>query len=258
MNLRGRRLWVVATAAMIVGGSAYAAERVLKYPIHDETRAVPAVVTPGEKPGDAPSDAIILFNGKSTDEWVADNGGGPIKWAIEDGAFVSVKGAGYARTKREFGSCQLHVEFAEPTPPSGNSQGRGNSGVFLMGTYELQVLDSYDNKTYADGQCGSVYGQNPPLVNACRKPGEWQTYDIVFHRPIFEKDGKVAKPAFITVLHNGVLVQDHFEIWGGTGHHIVGTYHAHADKMPLKLQDHGNPVKFRNIWVREIADEPKD
>ena len=160
------------------------------------------------------------------------------------------------RTRQEFGSCQLHVEFATPSRVEGSSQGRGNSGVFLQGNYEVQVLDSYENATYPDGQCAALYGRSVPLVNACRKPGQWQSYDIIYHRPIFEA-GKVVRKATFTVLHNGVLVQDHVDLQGGTGWigpHAVTEYKPHADKGPIMLQDHGNPVRFRNIWIRELAD----
>ena len=160
---------------------------------------------------------------------------------------------GYIHTLQPFGDCQLHVEFAEPVPPVGEDQGRGNSGVFLMGLYEIQVLDSYQNKTYADGQASGVYGQFPPQVNASRPPGQWQTYDIVFHGPRFDKDGKVLRPARVTVLHNGVLVQDNVELSGPTEHHQRPPYKATPDKLPLALQDHGNPVRFRNIWIRELG-----
>ena len=160
------------------------------------------------------------------------------------------------RTKQEFGSCQLHMEWATPKEVKGDGQGRGNSGVFLMGQYEVQILDSFDNTTYPDGQAAALYGRGIPLVNACRKPGEWQTFDIIFHRPIF-KDGKVVKRATFTVFHNGVLVQDHCELSGGTGwrgSHAVTDYVPHGDTGPIELQDHGNPVAFRNIWIRELAD----
>jgi hypothetical protein len=169
----------------------------------------------------------------------------------------SVKGGGYAQTVEQFGSCQLHVEFATPSRVMGNSQGRGNSGVFLQGQYEVQVLDSYQNKTYPDGQCGALYGRAVPLVNACRKPGEWQSYDIVYHRPIFGADGNVTRKATFTVIHNGVLIQDHVELTGGTGWinaHAVTDYKPHPDAGPLQLQDHGNPVRYRNIWIRPLED----
>lgn len=220
---------------------------------------LPPVVTPGEKPGDAPSDAIVLFDGTEGSfaaNWT-DTKGGPSKWKVVDGAMESVRRAGYVQSKKEFGSCQLHIEWAAPSKVEGDGQGRGNSGVFLMGTYEVQVLDSYQNQTYADGQAGALYGRSKPLVNASRKPGEWQSYDIIFHQPKFDKDGKVVKRATFTVLHNGVLIQDHVVLSGGTGWagpHAATEYKAHPDKLPLSLQDHGNPVRFRNIWVRELKD----
>ena len=222
----------------------------------------PPVVTPGtcstqDKPGTPPSDAIILFDGSedSLKNWT-DEKGEPTRWKLENNALISVKKAGMIQTKQKFGSCQLHVEWAAPTPPKGNGQKRGNSGVFLQGIYEVQVLDSYNNKTYPDGQAGALYGRSKPLVNACRKPGEWQSYDIIYHRPLF-KDGKVVRRATFTVLHNGVLIQDHTVLSGATywwGAHAVKNYHPHPDKLPLKLQDHGNPVRYRNIWIRELKD----
>jgi hypothetical protein len=159
---------------------------------------------------------------------------------------------GSIRTKTGFGDCQLHVEWAAPTLVSGEGQGRGNSGVFLMDTYEVQVLDSYNNVTYADGMAASVYGQYPPLVNACRKPGEWQIYDIIFHRPRYDAGGKLLAPARMTVLHNGVLVHDNVELTGPTAHKARPPYKVHPDKLPLSLQDHGNPVRYRNIWLRPL------
>jgi len=218
--------------------------------IHDVNRPAPPVISAGE----IPSDAIVLFDGKNLSQWT-DTKGNPSKWIVGDGYMEAVKDSGYIQTKQKFGSCQLHVEFATPSKVTGTSQGRGNSGVFLM-AYEVQVLDSYDNKTYPDGQCSALYGRAVPLVNACRKPGEWQSYDIIFHRPIF-KGNKVVRKATFTVLQNGVLVQDHVELQGGTGWkgpHAISDYEPHADKMPIQLQDHGNPVRFRNIWVRGLAD----
>jgi hypothetical protein len=164
----------------------------------------------------------------------------------------AVKGAGAIQTVRSFGSCQLHVEWATPSPAVGQDQDRGNSGVFLMNTYEVQVLDSYNSKTYADGMAAAIYGQYPPLVNASRKPGEWQTYDIVFHSPHFDADGTLIAPARMTVFHNGVLVHDHQELTGPTAHKARPPYKAHADRLPLSLQDHAHPVRFRNIWLREL------
>jgi len=222
----------------------------------------PVVVTPGTEstpdvPGKAPSDAVVLFDGsaESFAGWT-DEKGNPTKWKLVNGALESVKKAGYIQTKQKFGSCQLHIEWATPNPPKGSGQKRGNSGVFLQGTYEIQILDCYENQTYPDGQTGALYGRSKPLVNACRKPGVWQSYDVIFHRPIF-KDGKVVRRATFTVLHNGVLIQDHVILSGGThwgGSHNAAGYAPHADKLPLKLQDHGNPVHFRNIWIRELDD----
>ncbi|MEZ7919928.1 MAG: DUF1080 domain-containing protein [Akkermansiaceae bacterium] len=221
---------------------------------------LPPIVTPGEKPAAPPSDAVVLFDGttKSFSKNWTDTQGGVSKWNVVDGAMESVRGAGYVQSKAEFGSCQLHIEWASPAKVQGNGQGRGNSGVFLMGTYEVQVLDSYDNQTYADGQAGALYGRSKPLVNASRKAGEWQSYDIIFHRPLFDKDGKVTRRATFTILHNGVLIQDHIGLSGGTGWrgpNAASEYKAHADKLPISMQDHGNPVRFRNIWVRELKDK---
>jgi len=228
--------------------------------IHDMNRPAPVVIEPGtestqSEPGKAPSDAVVLFDGTDLSEWT-NTKGNPSKWVLGDGYMESVKGSGYIQSKREFGSCQLHVEFATPAPVKGSSQGRGNSGVFLMGQYEVQVLDSYDNKTYPDGQCVALYGRAVPLVNACRKPGKWQSYDIIFHRPTFKGDKIDRKPTFI-VFHNGVLVHDYVELQGGTGWrgpHAISDFEPHGDKGPISLQDHGNPVRYRNIWIRELAD----
>lgn len=223
----------------------------------------PKIVTPGtvscaEKVGTAPSDAVVLFDGtaKTFKNWT-DSKGRKTKWKFVDGALESVKKAGMIQSKQKFGSCQLHVEWATPSKVKGDGQGRGNSGVFLMGTYEVQILDSFNNITYPDGQAGAIYGGSKPLVNACRKPGQWQTYDIIFHRPIFDADGKVLRRATFTVLHNGVLIQDNFAslfATGWNGPHSISEYSPHDDKLPIKLQDHGNPVKFRNIWVRPLKD----
>ena len=209
----------------------------------------PEIITPGAKPGDPPSDAIILFNGTDMSEWDKE-------WKIENGELVCVPGRGDIRTKNTFGSIQLHLEFATPSVVSGRSQGRGNSGVFF-GPYEVQILDSYDNETYYDGQCASVYKQTPPMVNACRPPGEWQTYDIIFNRPELKiEDGVVyvIRPGYITVIHNGVLVVNRHELWGSTFFHRPSVYEAHPPTLPIRLQDHGNEIRFRNIWVREIPD----
>jgi len=227
-----------------------------KWRIHDEARPPPPVVAPGttstpEAAGQAPSDAVILFDGRDLSQWMQQDGS-PAKWKVENGYFEVVSGSGSIYTRQGFGDCQLHLEYREPLPATGQGQGRGNSGVFLMGLYEIQVLDSYENRTYADGQAAAVYGQYPPLVNASRPPGQWQSYDIVFHSPRFGKDEKLLQPAHLTMFHNGVLVQDNVELSGPTGHRVRPPYKAHAAKLPLFLQDHGNPVRFRNIWIRQL------
>ena len=227
-----------------------------RWKIHDMDRPLPAVINPGtqstqDSPGRPPSDAIVLFDGKDLSKW-AHKDGSAAKWKVENGYAEVVAKTGYIYTREPFGDCQLHVEFAEPIPPKGESQERGNSGVFLMGLYEIQVLDSFENKTYADGQASAVYGQYPPLVNASRPPGQWQSYDIIFHAPRFDKEGKLVRAARVTVLHNGVLVQDNVEPTGPTEHGQRPPYKAHAEKLPLGLQDHGNPVRYRNIWIREL------
>jgi hypothetical protein len=217
---------------------------------------VPAMVTPGKASSDAPSDAVVLYNGKDLSQWQKEKGGEP-GWKIDkDGALTVVKGSGNIATKQGFGDCQLHIEWREPAAIAGSSQSRGNSGIFFMGQYELQVLDSYDNPTYVNGQAGSIYKQYAPLVNASRKPGEWQSYDVIFTAPRFYADGKLQTPAYITVLHNGVLVQNHVEIKGGTTWIGQPKYIPLKDKEPLVLQDHGkdggNPMSYRNIWIREL------
>jgi hypothetical protein len=203
-----------------------------------------------DKPGGPPSDAVVLFDG--TAESLAKNFKNGEKWVVADGA-ATVKG-GSIESKEKFGDIQLHLEFATPekVDPKQTGQGRGNSGVYLMNRYEVQILDSYENKTYFDGQCGAVYKQQPPMVNACRKPGEWQTYDILFESPRFDADGKVTKPGIVTVFQNGVCVQNHFELKGGTFYDRPAKYEKHEPTAPFHLQDHGNPLRFRNIWVREL------
>jgi hypothetical protein len=230
--------------------------------VHDGDRPMPPVVTPAtcstqEAPGKAPSDAVVLFDGTDLSQWQSD-GDKPLGWKVESGAMVVAPKAGAIRTKQEFGDCQLHLEFATPNPPSGRDQGRGNSGVLIFGRYEIQVLDSYESITYPDGQAAAIYGQYPPLVNASRKPGEWQVYDIVFTAPKFKADGSVETPAYATVLHNGVLVHNHTAILGPMAYRRLAPYVAHGPKGPLALQEHGNPVRYRNIWIRELKgyDQP--
>ena len=210
---------------------------------------VPPKVDPGE-PGRAPSDAIVLFDGSDLSAWTGRDG--EARWSIEDGAFTVVKGTGDIATRRAFGDGQLHIEWRSPTEIVGEGQGRGNSGVFLMGLYEVQVLDSYENRTYSNGQAGSIYKQFIPEVNASRPPGEWQSYDIVFMAPRFAAGGSLEQPATMTVLHNGVLIQNHVTLRGPTVFIGEPAYQAHEPELPLTLQDHGNPVSFRNIWIREL------
>ena len=206
----------------------------------------PKVITPGDVPGSPPSDAVVLFDGKDLSKWV--NGD---KWEIKDGYAITRKTD--IRTKDSFGDCQLHVEFATPIKVSGSGQGRGNSGVFLSDRYELQILDSFNNKTYFEGQCGSIYNQMPPMVNVCRKPGEWQAYDVIYTAPRFAEDGKLTTPGYITVLQNGVVVQNHHEIIGETFFDKPPSYTKHPVKQPIHLQFHGNETMFRNIWIREMT-----
>jgi hypothetical protein len=239
-------------AAMPAAGSAQAPRQ---WPPNSMDRPRPPVVDPGpERPPVAPpADAVVLFDGRSLASWASDSGA-PARWTVRGGYMEVAPGTGSIRTKRAFGSVQLHVEWAAPLPAEGESQERGNSGVFLMGHYEIQVLDTWHNITYADGMAGAVYGQTPPLVNASRPPGQWQTYDIVFHRPRFDASGNVTRPARVTVFHNGVLVQDNTTITGWTVHAEVARYQPHADRLPLALQDHGRKVRYRDIWLRELAD----
>jgi hypothetical protein len=211
---------------------------------------VPPVVTPGEG-GGAPSDAIILFNGSNLDEWTGENGH-EVKWTLSDGILTVKPGSGNIYTKRNFGDCQLHIEWRTPEMVSGEGQGRGNSGIFLQNLYEVQVLDSYHNRTYSNGQAGALYKQSIPLVNASKKPGEWQTYDIIFMAPRFSGSGMILIPGRITVLHNGILIQNNVEIHGTTEYIGSPRPVAHDAKGPLQLQEHGNEVSYRNIWIREL------
>ena len=243
-------------AALLAGLTMSAGAQVsTRWPQHSMDRPQPRVVDPGpyRPSGPPPSDALVLFDGRSLDQWHAsDAPAGPARWTVRDGYVEVAAKTGSIVTKQSFGDVQLHVEFRTPTPPTGESQERGNSGIFLMGLYEVQVLDSYHNVTYADGHAGSIYGQFPPLVNASRPPGEWQTYDIVFHRPRFDARGTVVSPARMTVIHNGVLIQDDVALSGPTANKERPPYVKHADALPLSLQDHGDPVRFKNIWIRKL------
>jgi hypothetical protein len=220
----------------------------------------PKIVTPATTPGGAPSDAIVLFDGKNLDEWISTKDQGPARWKVENGSITVDKSTGNIETKRKFHNYQLHIEWQIPADIDGEGQGRGNSGVFLASTgagdggYELQVLDSYNNKTYVNGMAGSIYKQSIPLANAMRKPGEWQVYDVVWTAPTFNPDGGVKTPAAVTVFHNGVLIQNHFVLKGETLYIGTPSYKA-FDGAAIKLQAHGDkskPISFRNIWVREL------
>jgi len=226
--------------------------------VHDGNRPQPRVVTPGEPCCDGilmgpPSDAVVLFDGTDLSKWRSKKTGGPAEWKVENGYMEVVPGTGYIQTIEEFGDCQLHLEFACPAEVKGEGQGRGNSGVFLMGRYEVQVLDCYNNLTYPDGTTGAIYGQCPPLVNACRPPGQWQTYDIIWEGPRFEGD-KLTKPAYITVLLNGIVLHHRKQLRGVTSHKVLTDYTPHPPVGPLELQDHGDLVRYRNIWYRPLTD----
>jgi hypothetical protein len=253
MNAR-RRLSTVVSAVALIGAGALAAQEHpegprapgAQYAVHSWSRPRPRVV----EPGPPPSDAIVLFNGRNLSEWMAADSSAA-KWVVRGGYMEVAPGTGSLVSRQKFGDVQLHIEFATP-PAHGEGQERGNSGVFLMGQYEVQILDSWHNDTYPDGQAASIFGQTPPLVNASRPTGQWQSYDIVFHRPRFNADGSVAQMATITVLHNGVLVQDNTTITGHTVYMAIAQYTKHADRLPLVLQDHENRMRFRNVWVRDL------
>lgn len=218
---------------------------------------VPRIVTPGNatvntSPATAPSDALVLFDGKDLSKWKsAKSNGGEAAWTVSDGVFTVKPGTGDIETKDHFENYQLHIEFRTPAEVKGNGQGRGNSGIFMQGIYELQVLDSYNNPTYSNGQAGSIYKRTMPLVNASKRPGEWQAYDVIYTAPKFNKDSMIIVPAYITVLHNGVLIQHHTAIVGTTPYIGAPQYQVHG-KGPIRLQDHDNPTSFRNIWIREL------
>ena len=251
------RLSPFALTAVLLTAPALRAQSVEDWPVHSKERPLPRIVTPGAFAGSvpAPSDAIVLFDGRDLSRFRGKDGG-PAPWKVGDGYFEAVPGTGPLTTADAFGDIQLHVEWATPTPPTGGGQNRGNSGIYLMGKYEVQVLDSYDNVTYADGQAGAIYGQHPPLVNASRRPGEWQTYDVVFHGPRFEATGKLLRPARYTVFHNGVLIQDDVALTGPTASRARPAYEPHPERLPFFLQDHSYPVRYRNIWLREIGPRP--
>ena len=245
-----------ATALLLAAAFVFASEPI-PWRVHDTARPRPPLVDPGtgvppQTPGRPPADAIVLFDGKDLSAWRSSKDGSAAPWKVENGYFEVVKRSGGIETRQAFGDIQLHIEWAAPDPAADQDQDRGNSGVFLMGRYEIQVLDAFENVTYADGHPGALYGQYPPLVNACRRPGEWQAYDIVFEAPRFDANGNLTKRARTTVVHNGVVVQHATEFTGPTAWKARPPYQAHADRLPLGLQDHDHPVRFRNVWLREL------
>lgn len=249
--------WTAAQLGLLalVGVAPAAGQVSTRWPQHSMDRPQPRIVGPApvDRPDAPPTDAVVLFDGGDLSQWVGDSGQA-VPWKVDNGYAEIVPGSGNIHTRRAFGDCQLHVEWAAPLPPRGEGQERGNSGVYLMGKYEVQVLDSYDNQTYPDGQAGAVFGQFPPLVNATRVPGEWQSYDIVFHRPRFDARGRLVKPARLTLFQNSILVQDDVELSGPTAHGERPPYTMHPDTLPLMLQEHGSPVRYRNIWIRPLTD----
>ncbi|HYD52996.1 MAG TPA: DUF1080 domain-containing protein [Gemmatimonadaceae bacterium] len=240
-------------ALLTLFASTALAQRAPEWPVHSMQRPQPPVVRPGGMSSVLPpSDAIVLFDGRSLAEWrLADDSTRPARWLVRQGYMEAVPGAGSIQTRRAFGDVQLHLEFATPERVQGSGQERGNSGVFLMGRYEVQILDSFGNQTYPDGQAAAIFGQRPPLANASRPPGAWQSLDIVFRRPHFDRAGRVVRPARLTVVHNGVLVHDAVELTGPTAFQARPPYAAHPARLPLSLQEHGQGVRFRNVWVRE-------
>lgn len=247
----------LATLLAVTLPAAAAAQQPSGWKQHEWDRPRPPVVQPVDAPLPAPvpADAIVLFGGGDLSAWQRPSGEAA-SWEVGDGYFQATPGTGTIQTRQGFGDVQLHVEWASPNPPRGTNQDRGNSGVFLMGQYEIQVLDSYQAETYADGQASAIYGQYPPLANATRAPGEWQAYDIFFRRPRFSPEGTLLEPARVTVVHNGILVQNNEEILGPTSYMQFSPYSAHPDEGPIQLQDHGHPVRFRNIWVRPLPERP--
>jgi hypothetical protein len=250
--MNGKQL-VRSLAAVALMAGAAGAQPSTEWPIHSKERPQPRVVAPGDDklPVAAPKDATVLFDGTDLSKWMHADGK-PAGWIVRDGYFEVKAGTSNILTRESFGDAQLHVEWMAPLPVKGEGQNRGNSGVYVLGKYEIQVLDSYQNVTYPDGQAGALYGQYPPAVNASRPPGEWQSYDIFYRGPRWDSSGRLTRPATVTVVHNGVKVQDEVVLSGPTGHYSRPPYEPHAEKMPVLLQDHSDPVRFRNIWIREL------
>ena len=243
------------TAVALASGLLAGPPEHMRWRQHDVHRPKPPVADPASTPGAAPRDAIVLFDGSSLSAWETTEGR-PAGWLVKDGILEVIPGAGSIQTKSSFGDIQLHAEWAEPAPSSGAGQHRGNSGILLMGQFEIQVLDSYKSDTYADGMAGAIYGQYPPLFNAARPPGKWQTFDIAFRRPRYDGSGKLSEPARVTVFFNGILIQNSEEPWGQTRWLEPIPYDPTVDRGPIVLQEHGSPVQFRNIWVRNLQDRP--
>jgi hypothetical protein len=253
-----RKILACAAGALVLclaaTGAAMQAASNFKYPVHDMARPQPPKVwLPGDRcgTGHAPHDAIILFDGSGLGSWVG-GGGKPAGWTVQDGVLAVKPGAGDIQTKEGFGDVQMHIEWMIPEGTKCDGQKGCNSGVFFMGMYELQILNSNGNETYPDGMAGALYGQYPPMVNACLPLGQWNTYDIIFRAPRFKTDGSLESPAYMTVIFNGVVVQDHVAMLGRTAHAARAAYAAHDAKGPIRLQDHGDPIRFRNIWARNL------
>lgn len=245
--------WIIGICIVALG-FAQSKERVFKYAVHDMTRPQPAIVTPGPACiSSAPSDAIVLFGGKDLSAWSKAGSDAPAGWSVKDGVATITAGSGNIATRQSFGDCQVHIEWMVPVELKCESQHGCNSGLFFHSRYEIQILNSSGNVTYADGMAGSLYGQYPPMVNPCRPQGEWNTYDVVFRGPRFDASAGIVRTATVTLIFNGVLVQDDVELLGATAHGARATYSSHPDTGPIMLQDHGDPLKFRNIWIRPLG-----
>ena len=245
--------WVIGICIVALG-FAQSNERVFKYAVHDLNRPQPAIVTPGPACiSSAPSDAVVLFGGKDLSAWSKAGSDAPAGWSVKDGVATIAAGSGNIATRQSFGDCQVHIEWMVPVELKCESQHGCNSGLFFHSRYEIQILNSSGNVTYADGMAGSLYGQYPPMVNPCRPQGEWNTYDVVFRGPRFDASAGIVRTATVTLIFNGVLVQDDVELLGATAHGARATYSSHPDTGPIMLQDHGDPLKFRNIWIRPLG-----